>query len=54
MLNPYPESLPDSVSQQWNSRMSEFMDLFIKHSDIVSRVTAWGVSDGDSWKNGFR
>ena len=23
------------------------------HADIVDRVTAWGVSDGDSWKNGF-
>lgn len=53
MLNPYPESLPDSVSQKWNNRMSDFLNLFIKHSDIVSRVTAWGVSDGDSWKNGF-
>ena len=53
MLNPYPESLPDSVSKQWNDRMSDFLNLFIKHSDFVSRVTAWGVSDGDSWKNGF-
>lgn len=53
MLNPYPDSLPDSISQQWNERMSGFLNLFIKHSDIVSRVTAWGVSDGDSWKNDF-
>lgn len=53
MLNPYPEALPDSVSQQWNSRMADFLNLFIKHADFVSRVTAWGVSDGDSWKNGF-
>lgn len=52
-INPYPESLPDSVSQKWNNRMNDYMNLFIKHSDIVSRVTAWGVSDGDSWKNGF-
>ena len=42
MLNPYPESLPDSVSQQWNNRMSDFLNLFIKHSDFVSRVTAGG------------
>ncbi len=52
-LNPYPVSLPDSVSEKWNKRMSEFMDLFVKHSDVITRVTAWGVSDGDSWKNGF-
>lgn len=52
-LNPYPESLPDSVSKRWNSKMADYMNLFIKYSNVISRVTAWGVSDGDSWKNGF-
>lgn len=52
-LNPYPDALPDSVSQAWNARMKQFFNLFEKHADIVTRVTAWGVSDGDSWKNGF-
>ena len=50
-LNPYPEALPDSISQLWNARMKSFMELFMKHSDVITRVTAWGVSDGDSWKN---
>jgi GH35 family endo-1,4-beta-xylanase len=53
MLNPYPEGLPDSVSSLWNSRMKAFLDLFIKHAGAISRVTAWGVSDGDSWKNNW-
>ena len=52
-MNPYPQSLPDSVSKQWNARMAEFWNLFVKHSDVISRVTAWGVTDGDSWKNNF-
>ncbi|MDR0892124.1 MAG: endo-1,4-beta-xylanase [Mediterranea sp.] len=52
-LNPYPVALPDSVSQRWNARMKEFFNLFVKHSDVVTRVTAWGVTDGDSWKNNF-
>jgi endo-1,4-beta-xylanase len=52
-MNPYPQSLPDSVSRQWNARMAEFWNLFVKHSDVISRVTAWGVTDGDSWKNDF-
>lgn len=52
-LNPYTETLPDSVSQAWNSRMKQFFNLFEKHADIVTRVTAWGVTDGDSWKNDF-
>lgn len=52
-MNPYPEALPDSVSAVWNARMKAFFHLFLKHADIVERVTAWGVSDGDSWKNNF-
>ena len=52
-LNPYPQELPDSVSQAWNKRMQQFFQLFEKHADIVTRVTAWGVTDSDSWKNDF-
>lgn len=52
-LNPYTDGLPQEVSDLWNQRMKSFMDLFVKHSDIVTRVTAWGVQDGDSWKNGW-
>jgi endo-1,4-beta-xylanase len=52
-LNPYPEALPDSVSQAWNARMMRFFQLFLKHADVISRVNAWGVTDGDSWKNDF-
>ena len=53
MLNPYPETWPDSVSKAWYNRMKQFFGLFEKHADVISRVTAWGVSDSDSWKNDF-
>lgn len=52
-MNPYPNGLPDSVSTQWNQRMKDFFHLFLKHADKITRVTAWGVSDGESWKNNF-
>lgn len=52
-LNPYADGLPGEVAKVWNERMKSFMDLFIKHSDKITRVTAWGVSDEDSWKNGW-
>ena len=29
------------------------MDLFIKDSDKVLRVTVWGICDSDSWKNNW-
>lgn len=50
-LNPYPDGLPEDVDAKWNERMKAFMDLYLKHSDKITRVTAWGVADGDSWKN---
>lgn len=52
-LNPYTEELPDSVSQKWNNRMKEVFNLFLKHADKIDRVTAWGVTDKESWKNDF-
>jgi endo-1,4-beta-xylanase len=52
-LNPYKEGFPDSVLGAWNNRMGEFFDLFLKHSDVVTRVTAWGTTDNTSWKNNW-
>lgn len=52
-LNPYPENLPDSISQQLTDRYQLFFDIFLKHSDTINRVTTWGVTDGNSWKNGW-
>ena len=50
-MNPYPEALPDSVSQIWNDRMTQVFSIYEKYQDHICRVTAWGVQDGDSWKN---
>lgn len=52
-MNPYVEALPDSVSDIWSKRMLEYFTLFLDNSDKVSRVTMWGVTDGNSWKNNF-
>lgn len=50
-MNPYPEGLPDSVSNIWNARMKQVFQIYDKYADHIKRVTAWGVQDGDSWKN---
>lgn len=52
-LNPYPNGLPQEVSRKWNARMSDFFNLFVKHADDISRVTVWGLTDRDSWKNDY-
>jgi endo-1,4-beta-xylanase len=52
-LNPYAEGLPDSVNTAYEKRYLVFFKLFLKHKDIISRVTLWGVNDAQSWKNNF-
>ncbi|MCH5237061.1 MAG: endo-1,4-beta-xylanase [Muribaculaceae bacterium] len=52
-MNPYPDGLPEDVSEVWNNRMEQFFELALKHSDKISRINFWGVSDGDSWKNNW-
>jgi endo-1,4-beta-xylanase len=52
-MNPYPNGLPEEVDAAWTARYNEFFKLFLKHQDKITRVTLWGVSDGDSWKNNW-
>lgn len=52
-LNPYPDGLPEELSAQWNERMEKMLEMFLRHSDVITRVNAWGVADGDSWKNNW-
>ena len=52
-MNPYPETLPDSVQNKLAQRYKEIFQLFSKHQDKISRVTFWGLHDGISWKNDF-
>ena len=50
-LNPYVNGLPDSVQHQIAKDYEALFNLFLKHKDKVTRVTFWGVNDGQSWLN---
>lgn len=52
-MNPYPIVLPDSIQIQLAQRYESIFKLFLKHQDKISRVTFWGVNDGQSWLNGW-
>ncbi|MFN4314390.1 MAG: endo-1,4-beta-xylanase [Chitinophagaceae bacterium] len=52
-INPYTNGLPDSVQQQLATDYARLFQLFLKHKDKISRVTFWGVHDGQSWLNGW-
>ena len=52
-MNPYPNGLPDSVQTQLATSYEELFTLFLKHKNKISRITFWGVYDGQSWLNGW-
>ncbi|MFN8257106.1 MAG: endo-1,4-beta-xylanase [Bacteroidales bacterium] len=51
--DPYADGLPDSAALAIHNRYLDFFKLFLKHHDVISRVTVWGVQDGQSWKNNW-
>src|SRR5881296_2543817 len=52
-LNPYPDSLPDSVQEALARRYAALFAVYQRHAHAITRVTFWGVSDGDSWLNNW-
>ncbi|MDT0685020.1 endo-1,4-beta-xylanase [Autumnicola psychrophila] len=52
-MDPFPNGLPDEVQEQLSKRYVEFFNLFLEHQEIITRVTLWGVNDGNSWKNNW-
>lgn len=52
-LDPYVSGLPDSVQKALAERYAELFRIFLRHRDVVARVTFWGVTDGDSWRNNW-
>ncbi len=52
-LNPYVDGLPKEVNDKLTRRYEDLFKLFLKHRDKIDRVTFWGMSDADSWKNNF-
>ncbi len=51
--NPFPDSLSTEMSDKLNKRYADFFELFLKHSDKISRVTLWGVHDNQTWRNNW-
>ena len=50
-LNPWPDALPANIQQQLAKRYADLFGVFLQHRDVINRVTFWGVTDADSWKN---
>ena len=52
-LDPYANSLPDSMQTVLANRYAELFNIFYNRRDKITRVTLWGVQDGMNWKNDY-
>lgn len=52
-LNPYTSGLPDAVAKEQAGRFADLFAVYLKHRDVIDRVTFWGVTDGDTWLNNW-
>ena len=51
-MNPYPAVAGFHAAKLTKDILNLFK-LFLKHKDKITRVTFWGVHDGQSWLNGW-
>jgi endo-1,4-beta-xylanase len=52
-MDPYKKGLPAEIQKKLAARYKDIFGVFLKHQDKIKRVTFWGVTDGDSWLNGW-
>ena len=52
-INPYVNGLPEQLLQQQAHDYAALFQLLLKHRDKISRVTFWGVHDGQTWLNNW-
>ncbi|MBD1389590.1 endo-1,4-beta-xylanase [Neiella sp. HB171785] len=50
-LNPFFDGMPDAELKQLNDYYIELFAMFLRHKESISRITFWGVNDGQSWRN---
>jgi endo-1,4-beta-xylanase len=52
-MNPFRNGLTKDMEEQQTDFFCRLFDIYLRHADDITRVTFWGVSDGDSWKNNW-
>ena len=52
-MDPYTDGLPADKAKEQDDFYAKLFDIYLRHSKDLTRVTFWGVTDGDSWKNNF-
>jgi len=50
-LNPYPNGLPAAMQTKLAEQYAMLFRVYLKNRASMSRVTLWGLTDADSWRN---
>lgn len=50
-FNPYVKGLDKKAQKLFNQRYLDLFRIVERHKDVISRVTFWGVNDGNTWLN---
>jgi len=45
-------TIPKENYQKQAEVYKELFEIFMRHSDVIDRVTFWGISDTRSWRRG--
>lgn len=53
VMNPYLDNLPEDVARQHAERYQRAFEMFLRHQNVIRRVSLWGTHDGSSWLNDF-
>lgn len=53
VYDPYTTGLPEQQQRQLAETYQGLFGLFLKYAGNVNRVTFWGSSDADSWRNNW-
>lgn len=52
-IDPYTDGLPLEMQKQQCDFYEKLFAIYLRHADVIKRVTFWGVLDSDSWKNNW-
>lgn len=52
-FDPFTDGLPPEKQKEQAGRYAAFFRLFVRHHDIIDRVTFWGPDDGRHWHNSW-
>jgi len=52
-LNPYVDGLDVETSQALADSYVALFTMFLKHRDLINRVTLWNLTDASTWRNNW-